>query len=185
MPDRRLQPWKTRNRTLVLDRGKFLRAEDHTVELPDGTVIEQWPWLELPEYVNVIPETHEGKFLLFRQTKYAVGMETLAPVGGYCDAGEDPRAAAARELLEETGYTAQEWIDLGHYVVDGNRGAGRAHLYYARGARKTAERSADDLEEQKLVSLSRAQLRRSLDDGEIKVLAWAACIAMALMYSPP
>jgi ADP-ribose pyrophosphatase len=183
MPDHPMKPWKTRERTVVLERGKFLRAEDHTVELPDGTVIEQWPWLELPDYVNVIPETHEGKFLFFRQTKYAVGKETLAPVGGYCDVGEDPRKAAERELLEETGYTAHEWIDLGHYVVDGNRGAGNAHLYYARGARKTTERSADDLEEQELVSLSRAQLRHSLEKGDVRVLAWAACIAMTLMHS--
>ncbi|MDH3251287.1 MAG: NUDIX hydrolase [Ignavibacteria bacterium] len=180
-----MQPWKTRDRVVVLDRGKFLRAEDHIVQLPDGTTIEQWPWLVLPEYVNVIPETTDGKFLLFRQTKYAVGGVTLAPVGGYCEPGEDPGEAAVRELREETGYSAEEWIDLGHYVVDGNRGAGKAHLYYARGARHTSERSADDLEEQELLMLSRTQLRRVLEDGEVKVLSWAACIAMALMYKNP
>jgi len=178
-----MKSWKTLSRTPVIRRGKFLTLEDHDVELPDGRVIEGWPWLVMPDYVNIMAETPEGEFICFRQTKYAVGEGTsLAPVGGYLEAGETPGAAARRELLEETGYESSQWISLGSFVADGNRGGGTAHLFLARGARKTASPVSDDLEEQDLQILSKGDLARALAAGEFKVLAWSANVALSLLH---
>ncbi len=175
-----MQPWKTLARHTVLNYGKFLAVENHTVELPDGQVISDWPWVITPDYVNVMVVTEDTQFLCFRQTKYAVEGITLAPVGGYLEPGEEPLAAARRELLEETGYAAAEWTSLGHYRVDANRGAGVAHLFLARGARRVAEIRADDLEEQQLLHLSRAEVEAALVAGEFKVLAWGTVVALGL-----
>jgi ADP-ribose pyrophosphatase len=123
----------------------------------------------------------DGRFVCFRQTKYAVEGVSLAPVGGYLEPGEDPLAAAKRELREETGYAAAEWADLGSYAVDGNRGAGRGYLFLATGARRVGEIDADDLEEQELLLLTRAEVAEALARGEFKVLAWAAVVALALL----
>src|SRR5687767_4783157 len=131
-----MQPWQTlaRRRVLQAGDGRFLRVEYHTVQLPDGRIIEEWTWLDTPSFVNVVAETTDGRFLCFRQSKYAVEGISLALPGGYLEAGEEPLAAAQRELLEETGYAADEWISHGTFVVDGNRGNGNAHLFLARGA---------------------------------------------------
>jgi ADP-ribose pyrophosphatase len=177
-----MKPWKTLSRRTILNHSNFLIVENHTVELPDGRVITDWPWLITPDYVNVLAVTDEDEFLCFRQTKYAVDGMSLAPVGGYLEPGEEPLAAAQRELLEETGYQAAEWIDLGHYAVDGNRGAGTAYLFLARGARRVAQPSPDDLEEQQLLHLSRYQLEAVLDAGEFKLVSWAAVVTLALRY---
>ncbi|OGR29205.1 MAG: NUDIX hydrolase [Desulfobacca sp. RBG_16_60_12] len=177
-----MQSWKTLSREIILDLGKFLSVETHTVELPDGRLLREWPWVITPDYVNVLAVTEDGEFLCFRQTKYAVEGTSLAPVGGYLDAGEDPLSAARRELLEETGCQAAEWVDLGRFPVDGNRGAGTAHLFLARGARRVAQASADDLEEQQLLRLSRSELEAALSAGEFKLLPWAAVVALALYY---
>ncbi|NTU63361.1 MAG: NUDIX domain-containing protein, partial [Chloroflexi bacterium] len=99
-----MDSWKTLSRETVLDRGKFLRVEDHTVQLPDGRVIEQWPWVISPDFINVVAVTEAGEFLCFQQVKYAIEGEALATIGGYLEPGEEPLAAAQRELLEETGY---------------------------------------------------------------------------------
>jgi ADP-ribose pyrophosphatase len=176
-----LPPWETVARTRVLDDGPYLVVEHHTVRLPDGRVLEPWAWLDMPDYVNVAVVTDEEKFLVFRQTKYAAQGETLAPVGGYREPGEAPLAAAQRELREETGFTADRWTDLGTYAVDGNRGAGHAHLFLATGARKTHEREADDLEEQELLFLAESELRDALTTGAFKVLPWGALFALALL----
>jgi ADP-ribose pyrophosphatase len=175
-----MQPWKTLSREKALDYGRFLVVEQHTIELPDGRILSDWPWLITPDYVNVAVVTTAGEFLCFRQTKYAVEGVSLAAVGGYLDPGETPLAAAQRELLEETGYESPDWLNLGRYAVDGNRGAGTAHLFLARQARRVAEVKADDLEEQQLLRLSRAEVEAALAAGEFKVLAWAAVIALAL-----
>ena len=175
-----MRPWKTLSRQVLLDYSKYLVVEKHTVELPDGRVISDWPWVVTPDYINVVPVTAEGEFLCFRQTKYGVDGPSLAPVGGYLEPGEEPLAAAQRELLEEMGHQAPEWTSLGHYRVDGNRGAGTAYFFLARGARCVAERDADDLEEQELLCLSRAQVKAALVAGEFKLLPWATIMALAL-----
>lgn len=177
-----LPNWKTLTRTPVLDRGKFLRVEDHTVQLPDGRTIEQWPWVITPDYVNVVAQLPDGQFLFFRQTKYAIDGESLAPVGGYIEPGEAPLAAAQRELREEMGGEASDWIELGCYRVDANRGAGTGHLFLARGVERVTAPIVDDLEEQELIVLTRAAVEQALNTGQFKVLAWAAIVALALLH---
>ncbi|MBN1135064.1 MAG: NUDIX hydrolase [Anaerolineae bacterium] len=180
-----MKPWKTLSRSVLLSHSPYLVVERHAVQLPDGRVIDDWAWVITPDYACVVAVTPEERYLCFRQVKYAVQGTTLAPVGGYLEPGEDPLAAARRELLEETGYAAREWIDLGHYAVDGNRGAGTAYLYLALGTQRVAEPDADDLEEQELLLLSRAEVEAALDAGAFKLAPWTAVVALALRHTRP
>lgn len=175
-----MQNWKTRSRKTILDYSKFLVVESHTVELPNGHIIEDWPWIVTPNYTIVIAVTEDEKFLCFRQTKYGVDGITLAPIGGYIELDEEPLKAAQRELFEETGYRAADWMNMGQYRVDGNRGAGMAHLFLARKATYVQAANADDLEEQKLLLLSRSEVETALKAGQFKVLPWTTAVALAL-----
>jgi ADP-ribose pyrophosphatase len=176
-----MQPLKTVSRQLVLDMWPYLRVESHTVKLPDGQVIEAWPWLISPDFVNVAAITDDELYLCFRQTKYSVSGTTLAPVGGYIEPGEDPLAAAKRELMEETGYAANHWEGMGIFTVDGNRGNGRAHFFLAREAHPLREPNSDDLEEQHLLKLSRSEVEAAVQRGAFKVLPWQALMALSLL----
>jgi len=152
--------WKLQKRTTVLDHGYFLKIEHHEIVLPDGKVISDWPVVKTPDYVNILARDTTGRFVLFRQTKYMAPSMRLAPPGGYLEPGEDPLIAAQRELLEETGYTAPQWIHLGSFIVDSNRGCGTAHLYLALDAVWTTNIHSDDLEEQHLILMHRPELEQ-------------------------
>jgi ADP-ribose pyrophosphatase len=177
-----MQPWKTKDKKIILEQRPWLVVEHHTVELPDGRLISEWPWIITPDYVNVVAVTEEGRFLCFRQVKYGLVGEILGIVGGFVEEGEDPFIAAQRELLEETGYESADWVPLGTFRVDPNRGIAMGHLYLARNARYVTPREADDLEEQELIFLTRTEIESALANGEIQVLAWAASLAFALRH---
>lgn len=177
-----MQPWKTISKRLLCQPNRFLTVELHELELPGGKHIANWPWLITPDYANVLARTKDRRFLCFRQTKYAVAGVTLAPVGGFLEPGESPLQGAQRELREETGYEAAQWHALGSSVVDANRGAGVANLFLALDAEAKLPRHADDLEEQELLLLSRADLEAALDRGDFKVLAWVTAIALGLRF---
>ncbi len=180
-------PWKTVDRkTTYACKTGWLSVEEHSVQLPDGRVIAPWPWVVSSDFVLVLAITQDERFLIFRQTKYAVDVmvnqDTLAPVGGYLEPDEDPKLAARRELQEETGYRCQDLIHLSSTVVDGNRGGGMGHLYLATGAKFEEKIESDDLEEQDLLLMSRDELEAALDANEFRVGVWALVVALGLRY---
>ncbi len=176
-----MKEWKTLSKRTLAKPNRFLTLEIHEVELPDGTRIEDWPWLITPEFACILAQTVEGKFLCFRQTKYAIDGISLATPGGFIEPGEDPMEAAKRELREETGYEAATFHSLGAFPVDANRGAGVAHLFLATGASRTSDPVADDLEEQELVFLSEGEITVALQENAFQALPWAAAVALGLL----
>jgi ADP-ribose pyrophosphatase len=177
-----LQPWETITRRTILEHSRFLTVESHAIQLPSGDVIEDWPWIIIPDAAIVLAKTPAGMYVCFRQTKYAVEGTSLAPVGGMVEDGEDAMQTAKRELLEEAGYVSESWTHLGSFVVDPNRGIAKVDLFLARDATYTAAPASDDLEDQELVLLTARELEEALQAGEFKVLSWTACIAMALQH---
>ncbi|RPH59622.1 MAG: NUDIX hydrolase [Chloroflexi bacterium] len=177
-----MKPWKTLSRETILDCGRWLSVEKHTVELPDGRILDDWTWVIIPDYVNVLAVTPQNEFLCFRQTKYAAEGLTLAPVGGMIDPGEDPLTSAKRELREEMGYESPNWVFLGKYANEANRGVATGYLYLALESVPVQKAHSDDLEEQEMLIMTRDEVRSALLAGEFKIASWAANVALALVY---
>ena len=69
--------------------------------------------IENPDWVNVIAVTKDENVVLIEQFRHGIGEVVLEIPGGMIDEGEAPETAARRELLEETGFSAKEFIFLG------------------------------------------------------------------------
>jgi len=177
-----MRQWKTLKKETILDHSKFLKVEQHTIELPDGKIIHDWPWVVSPNYVLVLPVTNRNTLLLFHQTKYAAEGISLAPIGGYLEPEEDALTAAKREMREEMGCEASEWIPLGSFPNNGNHGGGKGYLFLALHTYKVDEPIIDDLEEMEFVELTIEEIEQKLLQGEVKVMGWVAMIALGLLY---
>lgn len=105
------------------------RVDD--VTLPDGTGIE-YGVLESSGFAAVVPVTDEGCVVLVQQYRQPVGGETLELPGGGVDLAEDPREAARKELLEETGYRAESLEHLTSVHTSPGRSTEVCHLFSCR-----------------------------------------------------
>jgi len=122
---------------------------------------------------------------VFKQKKYGLEKEYIATIGGLFNKGETALACAKRELLEETGLEAEEWVNLGRYRVQGksyigccyhlsflsamyfcvccmyavNRGGGILHAFFAKNSKlskgKNLSNFENDYEKQKPLKLTR------------------------------
>jgi 8-oxo-dGTP pyrophosphatase MutT (NUDIX family) len=63
--------------------------------------------------VSVLPMDEAGEVYLAREFKYGVGDSTLEAISGAIESGENPEQAGLRELGEEAGLVAAEWVDMG------------------------------------------------------------------------
>ena len=92
--------------------GKLLHVKRDTVRLPDGETATR-EYIAHPGAVMIVPRLPDGKLLMERQFRYPLARVFIEFPAGKIDPGEEPSATAARELLEETGYTAERWAHIG------------------------------------------------------------------------
>ena len=91
--------------------GDFIRVLKDRVRLPDGAVSSR-EYITHPGAVAVLALLDNGSLVMERQFRYPLQREFIELPAGKIDHDEDILKCAQRELLEETGYVASEWIHL-------------------------------------------------------------------------
>ena len=116
---------------------------------PDGKRAERF-FLDSPDWVTVIPLIEEGGreyCLMVRQYRQGSRSVTIEFPAGMIDSGESPEEAVKRELLEETGYSAGEFLLLGRVNPNPAIMANSQYIYLARGLSQGAKPSLDEHED--------------------------------------
>jgi ADP-ribose pyrophosphatase len=137
----------------------------------DGTK-KTFEKLKRPDTVIVIPITEDGKIILTKQEQPGK-LSFLGTAGGRVDDGEDVLDAAKRELLEETGYEAKEWV-LFDAVQPVSKVEWAVYTFFAKGCRKIGEQNLDGAEKIELLYLDfddfvEKVLDKNFGDLELKI----------------
>jgi len=127
----------------------------------DFVVLESAPW------VNVIPLTRDQEVVLIRQYRHGIREVTLEIPGGLVEAADTPLAAAKRELLEETGFRGETWIDLGYVHPNPAIQNNRCHTFLALGVTQAGPQALDEKEDIAVFLRPLVEIPRLIREGEI------------------
>lgn len=126
----------------VVFEGGFLKVFRDRVRCPDGHVAGR-EFVRHPGAVMMIPLLDDGQVVLERQFRYPLGRSVIEFPAGKIESGEGMLQCAQRELLEETGYTADEWIYLGGFHNAVGYSDEKIEVYLARGLAHEGARTDD------------------------------------------
>jgi 8-oxo-dGTP pyrophosphatase MutT (NUDIX family) len=175
----KLAPWKVlEDKPLVVRR--WLEVHEQRVALAHGGVIDAFHLIKGPDWGGVLALTEASEVVLVRQYRHGFGGISVELPAGVIEDDEEPLAAVQRELLEETGYVAEEWRPLLSTQTEPTRHTTRAHFFCALGARRVAEAKLDVAEHLETFLLPAPELVAMLERGEIVHAVHVAAILMAV-----
>lgn len=150
-------------------------------ETPGGKIVDPYYVYEFSTWVGALPVTEEGKIIMVRQYRHALG-ETCLEIPGGCvdDTDTNVEYAIARELLEETGYSFTSFDYLGRISPNPSTNSNLLHMFLAKGGKKVGEQNLDENEEIEVVEMTLDELKQLLRENKIVQAMHVSCILYAL-----
>ncbi|QQT30752.1 NUDIX hydrolase [Sphingobacterium multivorum] len=150
-----------------------------TCELPDGRINDHYYVLEYPDWVNMIGITEQNELLVIKQYRHGAGIISLEIPAGTTEAGEDPKNAAVREMLEETGYQFDQIEEIAKLYANPATSGNITYTYLMTGGKKVQEQALDEHEEIDVYRIPLEEAKSMLLDNKFN----QALHASALFYA--
>lgn len=162
----KIETWKRKTSKEIADCRVFRVREDFCERTSDK-VGHSFFVVENPDWVNVIALTKRNQVILIEQFRHGTEEITLEIPGGMIDAGEEPIIAAARELVEETGFAGREIIPMGKSRPNPALQNNWIYHFLALDCEKTKDASFDEHESvvTKLIALE--EIEKLIEKEEI------------------
>ncbi|MEO7924486.1 MAG: NUDIX hydrolase [Chitinophagaceae bacterium] len=172
--------WKTLS-SEYLFKDRWFTVRKDVCETPGGKIVDPYYVYEFPTWVGAMGVTEEGKIVMVKQYRHALG-ETCIEIPGGCvdDTDKDFETAAARELLEETGYSFSSFEYLGKISPNPSTNTNLLHMFLATGGKKVTTQQLDENEEIEVVLFSIDELKQLLNENKIVQSMHVTCIVYGL-----
>jgi 8-oxo-dGTP pyrophosphatase MutT (NUDIX family) len=170
-------PWTITGSRQVF-KNDFLTLKEDSVIRPHDGGEGKYTTVTLKTGVATLPIDTQGNVYLVRQFRYALETYSLEAIAGGLDGDEDILEAAKRELREELGITANEWIPLGCYAMDTAIVRSPSNMFIARGL-NFGDAEPDASEDLEMVKMSLDEAVEKVMNGEIVHLISAFLILKA------
>lgn len=164
-----VKTWKTNQSKYVMqDRWLSLRAD--TCTLPNGKQIDPYYVMEIPDWVNIAAFNKNNELLLIHQYRHGCGEVCLElPAGTIEKEDETPIETAKRELLEETGATAENFQIINSFYPNPGRQGTRVYTVTACNAIISQEQILDEHEDIEVTFVSLADVIGMIASNDILV----------------
>jgi 8-oxo-dGTP pyrophosphatase MutT (NUDIX family) len=150
-------------------------------ETPDGKIIDPYYVYEFPTWVTALAFTQEQKVIMVKQYRHAIDDVCLEIPGGCVDdADKSLQDAITRELLEETGYSFNEFNYLGKTSPNPSTNNNWMHMFLALGGHKTHDQKLDHNEHIEVELFKIDELKTLLRENKIIQAMHVTCIMYAL-----
>ncbi|MCQ8893365.1 MAG: NUDIX hydrolase [Methanolinea sp.] len=149
-----------------LYRGKRLSVEKREYTLPNGRQVERVS-VHPGNAVAILPFFDDGSCCLIRQFRFVIGEYILEAPAGTLEPGEEPIATARRELIEETGFRAEEFLPRGWIYTTPGYSDEVIYLYEARGLVPSTLHEKDEDEVIETEKVPWGELLTMVRDGRI------------------
>lgn len=177
----KLTPWKRKNRKTTID-SPWLKIHEDTYELPNGKVIDDFYVVEEPPGVNIVAITPDNKVLLVRQYRAAVDKVVYDFPAGFAEEdGNSLLDQAKRELQEETGYTTNEWYELGKAYALPNRVNKFNYCFLARNVKHSHKQKLDETEFIKYELIPLEEVKQKLLYGDFDCGVCMSSLLLSLL----
>jgi 8-oxo-dGTP pyrophosphatase MutT (NUDIX family) len=171
-----MKPWQVLESNYLKPRLRIDRCE-----LPNGNVIHA-SVLEFQTWANVLAVTKDQKIVLVMQYRHGVQEVILELPGGVVEDGETPMNGIKRELLEETGYTTDRWVEVGSFYPNPANQTNTMYSFLALDVEKVADPHLDDGEDLEVHLVSLDELIAMTRRGEFLHALQVATLFRALLY---
>lgn len=118
------------NKQTTLHEGRIFKLMRENVTLENGVVTEL-DVIRHPGAAAIVPFSRQNTLLLIKQYRHAAGGFIWEIPAGTLDPGESTLTCAKRELIEETGFSAENWVELGEITPLPAYSDERIHIFYA------------------------------------------------------
>ena len=151
-------------------------------ELPDGRVIDGFV-LEYGDWTTIFALTKEQEVVLVRQYRHGAQKVILELPGGAMETeDESPLQAARRELLEETGYTSDTFIQIGYVFPNPANQTNLIYSFLALDAYQVGNQQLDETEDIELVLRPLDEVIAMAKNGELLQSMQVSAVFFALAY---
>jgi ADP-ribose pyrophosphatase len=161
-----IKPWPC-IKSRFIDSFRVFSVRTDTAVSPRTRTEHEFHIIESEDWINVIPLIADHHVVMIKQYRHGARKVTLEIPGGLMDPGDTPEKAAARELLEETGYQAEVLVQIG--VVNPNPALfnNRCYTYVARNVKKIHDPMPDQAEDIEVVLIPLSDIPELIQNGEI------------------